>query len=178
MKGIFSIEWMAQSSQSTTTELVSGSRHTTEPTTCGTNSESLPGFYSRQKIELEQENMSSALGAYNSHNLSHQTSHNPQGKISERNPKAWSDVRICVISMFYLPFLRNWSRFQQWDRRGDFWLREWRGAFPLSNCYCKWCLRDTNISSIWKETSYSLYGGADQQSGAGLQEECIPRNTR
>ncbi|XP_068609493.1 ventrally expressed dharma/bozozok antagonist [Brachionichthys hirsutus] len=43
MKGHFSIEWMAQSSQPGGTEAVS---------TCGTHSESLPGFYCRNKNEI------------------------------------------------------------------------------------------------------------------------------
>lgn len=47
MRGHFSIEWMAQSSQPAGTETVSSSG----PADCGTHSESLPGFYCRQKSE-------------------------------------------------------------------------------------------------------------------------------
>lgn len=43
MKGHFSIEWMAQSSQPAHSEEANG------PATCGTHSESLPGFYCRQQ---------------------------------------------------------------------------------------------------------------------------------
>lgn len=43
MKGHFSIEWMAQSSQPADSEKAPG------PATCGTHSESLPGFYCRQQ---------------------------------------------------------------------------------------------------------------------------------
>ncbi|XP_072309926.1 ventrally expressed dharma/bozozok antagonist [Eucyclogobius newberryi] len=82
MKSIFSIEWMAQSSQSTRTEPVSGPRQTNELTACGTNSESLPGFYCRQRPKGEQE--SSDLGDYSHsglHSPQHQTSHNaPQNE--------------------------------------------------------------------------------------------------
>ncbi|XP_041667526.1 ventrally expressed dharma/bozozok antagonist [Cheilinus undulatus] len=48
MRGRFSIEWMAQSSQPPQTD-----RTGSEPTTCGTSAESLPGFYSRQRTEEE-----------------------------------------------------------------------------------------------------------------------------
>uniref|UniRef100_A0A672Z413 Ventrally expressed dharma/bozozok antagonist n=1 Tax=Sphaeramia orbicularis TaxID=375764 RepID=A0A672Z413_9TELE len=75
MKGHFSIEWMAQSSQSTGAEL----------TTCGTHSESLPGFYCRQRPEhfpaQEQHiNRSQSLEAYghprsNMNLLQHRTPH-------------------------------------------------------------------------------------------------------
>ncbi|XP_070780183.1 ventrally expressed dharma/bozozok antagonist [Enoplosus armatus] len=66
MRGHFSIEWMAQSSQPAETEAVS---------TCGTHSESLPGFYCRQKSENvpeQQENRS--LDAFSLSALQHQTS--------------------------------------------------------------------------------------------------------
>lgn len=43
MKGHFSIEWMAQSSRPADSEKAPG------PATCGTHSESLPGFYCRQQ---------------------------------------------------------------------------------------------------------------------------------
>lgn len=43
MKGHFSIEWMAQSSQPADSEKAPGLP------TCGTHSESLPGFYCRQQ---------------------------------------------------------------------------------------------------------------------------------
>ncbi|XP_045922607.1 ventrally expressed dharma/bozozok antagonist isoform X2 [Micropterus dolomieu] len=70
MRGHFSIEWMAQSSQQPAgTESVSA---------CGTHSESLPGFYCRQKSEHlpeQQENRSPGLDAFT---LQHQTSHSNQ----------------------------------------------------------------------------------------------------
>lgn len=85
MNGHFSIEWMAQSSQQegseTSTITVSG------PTACGTLSESLPGFYCRQKSEnipkqKKQENRSQALEAYSQSILQQQTAPNSQGKSS------------------------------------------------------------------------------------------------
>ncbi|XP_034565486.1 ventrally expressed dharma/bozozok antagonist [Notolabrus celidotus] len=56
MRGRFSIEWMAQSSQPAGTE-TQGSGSGSGPVTCGTNAESLPGFYCRQRSEVlpEQE---------------------------------------------------------------------------------------------------------------------------
>ncbi|XP_077944830.1 ventrally expressed dharma/bozozok antagonist [Gasterosteus aculeatus] len=47
MRGHFSIEWMSQSSRPTGTG--------TGPAACGTHSESLPGFYCRQKSESSPE---------------------------------------------------------------------------------------------------------------------------
>ncbi|XP_031731120.1 ventrally expressed dharma/bozozok antagonist [Anarrhichthys ocellatus] len=49
MRGHFSIEWMSQSSQPAGTE--TGSSSGPGPAACGTHSESLPGFYCRQKSE-------------------------------------------------------------------------------------------------------------------------------
>ncbi|XP_070707229.1 ventrally expressed dharma/bozozok antagonist [Pempheris klunzingeri] len=49
MRGRFSIEWMAQSSQPAGADAVSA---------CGTHSESLPGFYCRPKSENQQESSS------------------------------------------------------------------------------------------------------------------------
>ncbi|XP_044029661.1 ventrally expressed dharma/bozozok antagonist [Siniperca chuatsi] len=72
MRGHFSIEWMAQSSQPAGTETVSA---------CGTHSESLPGFYCRQKSENlaeQQENRSQGLDAFGLSTLQHQTSHGSQ----------------------------------------------------------------------------------------------------
>ncbi|XP_040914909.1 ventrally expressed dharma/bozozok antagonist [Toxotes jaculatrix] len=78
MRGHFSIEWMAQSSQSAGPETVSASG----PAACGTHSESLPGFYCRQKSENsheeQEENRSQGLDAYGLRNLQHQSSHNNQ----------------------------------------------------------------------------------------------------
>ncbi|XP_041816650.1 ventrally expressed dharma/bozozok antagonist [Chelmon rostratus] len=77
MRGHFSIEWMAQSSQPARTDAVSASG----PTTCGTHSESLPGFYCRQKSENEpelQETRSPGLEAFSLNTLQHQTTHSNQ----------------------------------------------------------------------------------------------------
>ncbi|XP_017287784.1 ventrally expressed dharma/bozozok antagonist [Kryptolebias marmoratus] len=72
MRGRFSIEWMAQSSQlagpETSTSTASG------PAAWGTNSEALPGFYCRQKTESlpgpEQEDAKHrGLDAFSQHNL-------------------------------------------------------------------------------------------------------------
>ncbi|XP_034752899.1 homeobox protein vex1-like [Etheostoma cragini] len=52
MRGCFSIEWMAQSSQQpagTETASASGPGPGPGPAACGTYAESLPGFYCRQK---------------------------------------------------------------------------------------------------------------------------------
>ena len=51
MRGHFSIEWMAQSSQPAGTETVSSSGPEPGPAACGTHSESLPGYYCRQKSD-------------------------------------------------------------------------------------------------------------------------------
>ncbi|KAJ0012854.1 hypothetical protein NQD34_017188 [Periophthalmus magnuspinnatus] len=86
MKGIFSIEWMAQSSQSTSAESVSGPRLATEPTTCGTNSESLPGFYCRQRAEEGEQESSSDIGQYSQSSL-----HSPQHQTSYNAPENGAD---------------------------------------------------------------------------------------
>ncbi|XP_029921704.1 ventrally expressed dharma/bozozok antagonist [Myripristis murdjan] len=55
MRGHFSIEWLAQSSQPAATESLSASTGSmTGLSTSGTNSESLPGFYCRQKSGIWQ----------------------------------------------------------------------------------------------------------------------------
>ncbi|XP_071322189.1 ventrally expressed dharma/bozozok antagonist [Trachinotus anak] len=76
MRGHFSIEWMAQSSQPTGAQTVSAPR----PTACGTHSESLPGFYCRQKSETvpeqQEESRSQGLDEYSLSSLQHQPSHN------------------------------------------------------------------------------------------------------
>ncbi|XP_073333563.1 ventrally expressed dharma/bozozok antagonist [Pagrus major] len=78
MRGHFSIEWMAQSSQPAGTDAVSASG----PTTCGTHAESLPGFYCKAKSESlteQEENRSQNLDGVS---LQHQTSHN-NNQVSE-----------------------------------------------------------------------------------------------
>ncbi|XP_076614857.1 ventrally expressed dharma/bozozok antagonist [Chaetodon auriga] len=70
MRGHFSIEWMAQSSQPAGTDAVSASG----PTACGTHSESLPGFYCRQKSENEpeqEEDRRQGLDAFSLNQSSH-----------------------------------------------------------------------------------------------------------
>ncbi|XP_031588844.1 ventrally expressed dharma/bozozok antagonist [Oreochromis aureus] len=81
MNGHFSIEWMAQSSQQEGSE--SSNITVSGPTACGTLSESLPGFYCRQKSENipkqeKQENRSQALEAYSQSILQQQTAPNSQ----------------------------------------------------------------------------------------------------
>ncbi|KAL7377179.1 hypothetical protein ABVT39_023283 [Epinephelus coioides] len=80
MRGHFSIEWMAQSSQQPAgTETVSASGP--GPAACGTHSESLPGFYCRQKSENvpeQQEARSQGLDGFSLSSLQHQTSHSNQ----------------------------------------------------------------------------------------------------
>lgn len=73
MKGHFSIEWMAQSSQPADSEKAPG------PATCGTHSESLPGFYSRQQ-KFEEDR---GLDVFDQQ----QTSQSNSGKHSQRNSK-------------------------------------------------------------------------------------------
>ncbi|KAL3041857.1 hypothetical protein OYC64_019938 [Pagothenia borchgrevinki] len=73
MRGQFSIEWMAQSSQSSGTESSASG-----PAACGTHSESLPGFYCRQKSENGPEQQETRNQGLNSISLQHQTSHNNQ----------------------------------------------------------------------------------------------------
>ncbi|KAK7895463.1 hypothetical protein WMY93_020788 [Mugilogobius chulae] len=75
MKSIFSIEWMAQSSQTTSTD--SGPQQDIELTACGTNSESLPGFYSRQRPQGEQQSISDLGDFRPSSSHSPQSSNNP-----------------------------------------------------------------------------------------------------
>ncbi|XP_029694000.1 ventrally expressed dharma/bozozok antagonist isoform X2 [Takifugu rubripes] len=66
MRGHFSIEWMAQSSQSAGKDTLPG------PVACGTHSESLPGFYCRQKSgKLPEENRNQALKTLSQHQISH-----------------------------------------------------------------------------------------------------------
>ncbi|KAI3362467.1 hypothetical protein L3Q82_012749 [Scortum barcoo] len=74
MRGHFSIEWMAQSSQPAGTEAASASG----PTTCGTHSESLPGFYCRQKTENVQELQETRNQSPESFSLNAQNSHSSQ----------------------------------------------------------------------------------------------------
>nr|XP_019937379.1 PREDICTED: homeobox protein vent1-like [Paralichthys olivaceus] len=78
MRGHFSIEWMAQSSQPAGSDTVP----TPGPTACGTHSESLPGFYCRQKSEKvpeqQEESRSQSLDAYSLSTPQHQTSHSDQ----------------------------------------------------------------------------------------------------
>ncbi|XP_044188639.1 ventrally expressed dharma/bozozok antagonist [Thunnus albacares] len=79
MRGHFSIEWMAQSSQPTGTETLAASG----PAACGTHSESLPGFYCRQKAENVPEQEQQGLDAHNLSSssmstLQHQSSHSNQ----------------------------------------------------------------------------------------------------
>ncbi|XP_028457778.1 ventrally expressed dharma/bozozok antagonist [Perca flavescens] len=69
MRGSFSIEWMAQSSQQPTAgmENASASGPGPGPAACGTHTESLPGFYGRQKCENvpeQKESRSQGLGAF------------------------------------------------------------------------------------------------------------------
>lgn len=73
MKGHFSIEWMAQSSQTAHSEKDPG------PATCGTHSESLPGFYCRQQKFEEAR----GLDLFDQQ----QTSQGIQGKRSPSNSK-------------------------------------------------------------------------------------------
>ena len=76
MRGHFSIEWMAQSSQPAGTEAAAGPG--------GTHAESLPGFYCRQKPEhlpeLE-ERRSQSLDTFSQH----QTSPRNQGEFNPPN---------------------------------------------------------------------------------------------
>lgn len=88
MRGHFSIEWMAQSSQSAGTDAVSG------PAACGTHSESLPGFYCRQKSEnLPEEHRNQSLKTFNQHQISQIT----QGKFNLMQ-------KICNTQLFKVSF--------------------------------------------------------------------------
>ncbi|XP_071753969.1 ventrally expressed dharma/bozozok antagonist [Centroberyx gerrardi] len=92
MRGHFSIEWMAQSSQPAGTESLSAStKPLTGLSTSGTHSESLPGFYCRQKSgnwpnQEHQESRSQGFDTYGLSSLTgpemstlhHQSSHNKQ----------------------------------------------------------------------------------------------------
>lgn len=67
MRGHFSIEWMAQSSHPAGPETISG------PATCGTHSESLPGFYCRHKPEhMPEQEENRSLNVFNQHQISNQ----------------------------------------------------------------------------------------------------------
>lgn len=74
MRGHFSIEWMAQSSLPAGAESVSA---------CSTQSESLPGFYCRQKSEPAPEQ---GLGVYSQTPVQHQTPRSHQGNKSSMFP--------------------------------------------------------------------------------------------
>ncbi|XP_078127648.1 ventrally expressed dharma/bozozok antagonist [Sander vitreus] len=77
MRGSFSIEWMAQSSQQP--ENASASGPGPGPAACGTHTESLPGFYHRQKCENvpeQKESRSHGLDAFSLSTRQHQTSLN------------------------------------------------------------------------------------------------------
>lgn len=84
MRGDFSIEWMAQSSQPVGTETASasGPGPGPGPAACGTHSESLPGFYCRQKAENSPEQQESRSQDLDAFSLQHQTSHSNQGTFS------------------------------------------------------------------------------------------------
>ncbi|XP_023268202.1 homeobox protein vent1-like [Seriola lalandi dorsalis] len=79
MRGHFSIEWMAQSSQVQPAGPQAGPA-SAGPAACGTHAESLPGFYCRQKSEnlpeQQEESRSQSLDSYSPSSLQHQTSHN------------------------------------------------------------------------------------------------------
>lgn len=95
MRGHFSIEWMAQSSQSTGTDALPGAA------ACGTHSESLPGFYCRQKSENgPEENRNQSLKSLNLH----QISHNNQGMSS-------LGQNICHMQSFKVSFNININTF-------------------------------------------------------------------
>ncbi|GAA6223652.1 homeobox protein MSX-3-like [Lates japonicus] len=74
MRGHFSIEWMAQSSQTSAPETGSTGSGLAA---CGTHSESLPGFYCRQRSESLPEQVDSR-SQYGLSTLQHQTSHSNQ----------------------------------------------------------------------------------------------------
>lgn len=91
MRGHFSIEWMAQSSQPAGSEVTTAS----ELTACGTTSESLPGFYCRPKshrvLEQKEDGSGRRVDTYKPSSLQHQASLNTQGK-SRQCCKQDSDV--------------------------------------------------------------------------------------
>uniref|UniRef100_A0A3P8VGT7 Ventrally expressed dharma/bozozok antagonist n=1 Tax=Cynoglossus semilaevis TaxID=244447 RepID=A0A3P8VGT7_CYNSE len=78
MRGHFSIEWMAQSSQPAGSEVTTAS----ELTACGTTSESLPGFYCRPKshrvLEQKEDGSGRRVDTYKPSSLQHQASLNTQ----------------------------------------------------------------------------------------------------
>ncbi|KAM6976198.1 ventrally expressed dharma/bozozok antagonist [Tautogolabrus adspersus] len=79
MRGNFSIEWMAQSSQPAGTE-----RRGSGPTTCGTHAESLPGFYSRQRSQVLPEQASQSHQSVEEFSLSStQQQHSQNNQVSE-----------------------------------------------------------------------------------------------
>lgn len=95
MRGHFSIEWMAQSSQSTGTDALPGTA------ACGTHSESLPGFYCRQKSEIGPEaNRNQSLKSLNQHQLSH--SNQGMSRLVQN---------ICDTQSFKVSFNVNINRF-------------------------------------------------------------------
>lgn len=89
MRGHFSIEWMAQSSQPAGTDAVSG------PAACGTHSESLPGFYCRQKSEnLPEENGNHSLKTFKQHQISQST----QGKSNAKYLQNYHNLLKLVLT--------------------------------------------------------------------------------
>uniref|UniRef100_A0AAV2IV95 Homeobox domain-containing protein n=2 Tax=Knipowitschia caucasica TaxID=637954 RepID=A0AAV2IV95_KNICA len=77
---------MAQSSHLARTASASGPRQAIEPTSCGTNSESLPGFYCRERPKGEQERcVDLDYSSMSSHSPQHQTSHSDAHNEADLN---------------------------------------------------------------------------------------------
>ncbi|XP_028274177.1 ventrally expressed dharma/bozozok antagonist [Parambassis ranga] len=89
MRGHFSIEWMAQSSRPAGPDSTGSSTTTTTtslpasgPAACGTHSESLPGFYCRQKSEnVPQEEQQDSRSHEEFSSVPHRTS--PRSRATE-----------------------------------------------------------------------------------------------
>lgn len=97
MRRHFSIEWMAQSSQSADTDAASG------PAACGTHSESLPGFYCRQRSEnVPEENRNQSLKTFNQH----QISQSAQGRSSLMENTCNTLLKLVLIQLWCLVQMR------------------------------------------------------------------------
>lgn len=125
MKGHFSIEWMAQSSQPAHNE------NAPEPAACGTHSESLPGFYCRQQKFEEP----GGLDVFSQQ----QTFQSNQGKRSPSNRKPPK------------PFHKSWRKKNNLSVDckklfGDYFILR---TTEINMCICNWFLTKTSNVLFW-----------------------------
>lgn len=188
MRGHFSIEWMAQSSQSAGTDTLPG------PVACGTHSESLPGFYCRQKLgKLPEESRNQGLKTLSQH----QISHNDQGKsrLVQNTCNTHSikdsftvDVNTfsrykCQYSYFGAKEMNNVDKMLNEDISTSnthtsllfsCYCRCYNTE-PFSKCDIRWLITNYSFgcAGVWKVTVVCLYLAAATEVGfgSGTEEE-------